>query len=106
MEDAAATKEQLAGVSYGVNTFQQIYCSLLSLAMLVELPVLPLKRQREMSDTLFRMERLIGQDGHFLIARTLQTAKSLCLVQTDSLQQSEHCFPAARLLHLIHGLHC
>ena len=102
MEDADAANEQLAGITYGVDAFQRLYCSLLSLAMLAELPALPQKQ--EIMDTVRRMERLIGVDAHFLIARAMQTAKSLYLVQKDRLQQTDTPCSAANLLHLIFGL--
>ena len=103
MEAADASEEQLAGMTYRNDMFQQLYCSLLSLALLAEGPALPLRR--EISETVLYIERLIGGDAHFLIARTMQTAKSLCLVQIDRLQQTDTCISAAELLHLTCGLH-
>ena len=103
MEDAGVVEDKLAGITYGDEAFQQLYCSLLSLTMLAEIPALPLRR--EMSEILLYIERLIGGDAHFLIARTVQTAKSLCLVQIDRLQQIDTCISAAKLLHLTCGLH-
>jgi len=74
-ESGTSGMEQLGGATYHEDVFQQVFCSLVSVALLAAAPFLPLKETLFNSST--RLQILLGDKSHPLVSRAMDAANLL-----------------------------